>query len=100
MDVIATQVSALTAVSPAPYGDALHSTIFCHIGTLHRVAVSEDLDLAGRRCAQRQRRLLDVLARLLGARTVDHQLEDLPLLFRAIQASQRREESAPLLALA
>jgi len=49
MGCIATQVSAQQAASPVPYGDALQTTIFCHITTLQRVAVSEDLDLAGRR---------------------------------------------------
>src|SRR6185295_2386216 len=100
MGCIATQVSAQKAASPVPYGDELQATMFCHIGTLRRVALSEDLDLASRRRTQRERRLLDVLARLFGAGAFDHHLEQLALFFRAIQTAQRREHSLPLLALA
>ena len=91
---------SLERPSPAPYGDAAQITIFCHMRALRGVALSEDLDLSSRRCAQRESRLLNVLARFLGARTLDHQSEQLPLLFRAIQAAQCREHALPLLALA
>src|SRR5688572_23552010 len=60
---------------------------------------SEDFDLAGRRGTQRERRLLDVLARLFGSGAVDHQLEKLPFLFGAIQTAQCGEQALPLLAL-
>src|ERR1043165_8352808 len=100
MGCIATQVSAQSAASPVPYGDVLQITTFCHIGTLRRVAVSEDLDLASRRRTQRLCGLLDELARLFGARAFDHQLEELALFFRAIQTPQSCEHAFPLLALA